>query len=66
VTIGDLLRVLFAVAFVVMAAATLGALLTGPSPDRDYRAGALLLVMVGVGAGLWVLAEWMGGRNGRP
>lgn len=65
-TVGDTIRVLFAVAFVVLAAVAMGGLLVGESPPRDYQAGALLLIMVGVGAGIWLLAEWMGGRNGRP
>jgi hypothetical protein len=58
VTIGDVVRVLFAVAFVVLASVAMGGLLVGESPPRDYQAGLLLLVLVGVGAGLWALAEW--------
>jgi membrane protease YdiL (CAAX protease family) len=58
VTVKDLLHVLFSVAFVVMAAVALGAILVGEAPPRDYQAGAVLLVFMGVGAGLWLLADW--------
>lgn len=57
-TVADLLRVLFAVAFVILCAVTLGGLLVGESPPRDYKAGAVLLVFLGVGAGLWLLSDW--------
>lgn len=57
-TLGETIKLLFAVAFIVMAAVALGGLLVGDSPDRDYRAGAALLVFVGVGAGLWLISDW--------
>jgi hypothetical protein len=51
-------RVLFAVAFVVLASVALGSVITGSTNDREWQAGALLFVLLGVGAGLWALAEW--------
>lgn len=57
-TVGDLLRVLFAVALVVLCAVAMGGLLVGESPPRDYEAGALLLIFLGVGAGLWLITDW--------
>jgi hypothetical protein len=62
-TAGDLVRLLFAVAFVVLIAVALGALIPGASSEREYVAGGLLFVMLGVGAGLWMLSEWRRDRG---
>jgi hypothetical protein len=49
---------MFAVAFIVLVSAALGAILQGVTSPMDYEVGLALFVALGIGAGLWVLAEW--------
>jgi hypothetical protein len=36
----------------------MGAVIDGSDPPRGYEAAVGLFVALGVGAGLWALAEW--------
>jgi hypothetical protein len=58
----DFVRLLFGVAFVILVAVALGAVIDGNDPPRGYEAAFALFVALGVGAGLWALAEWKGKR----
>jgi hypothetical protein len=55
---GEWVRTLFGVAFVLLVAVALGAVIDGKDPPRGYEAAFALFVALGVGAGLWALAEW--------
>jgi hypothetical protein len=54
---------MFAVAFVVLVSAAMGAILQGVTSPMDYEVGLALFVALGIGAGLWLLSEW---RRGGP
>jgi hypothetical protein len=58
VTGPEWLRVTFGLTFVILAAVALGSVITGSTNGRDWQAGAVLFVLLGVGAGLWALVEW--------
>jgi hypothetical protein len=57
-TPSEWVRTLFGIAFVILVAASLGAVIDGSDPPRGYEAAFGLFVALGVGAGLWALAEW--------
>jgi hypothetical protein len=60
----DFTRFMFAIAFVVLVSAAMGAVIQSSDPPRGYEAGMGLLIALGVGAGLWALAEWKrGGKD---
>jgi hypothetical protein len=61
-TPSEWVRTLFGLAFVLLVAVSLGAVIEGADPPRGYEAGFALFVALGVGAGLWALAEWRGKR----
>jgi hypothetical protein len=55
---GEWVRTLFGIAFVVLVCVAMGAVIDGSDPPRGYEAAVGLFVALGVGAGLWALAEW--------
>jgi hypothetical protein len=57
-TPGEWVRTLFGIAFVLLVAVAMGAVIDGSDPPRGYEAAVGLFVALGVGAGLWALAEW--------
>jgi hypothetical protein len=58
VTSRDYTRLLFAIAFVVLVSAAMGAVIDGSDPPRGYEAAVGLFIALGVGAGLWLLSDW--------
>jgi hypothetical protein len=65
VTFNEAIRFMFAVAFIVLASASIGAFIEGSNNPVSYEWGAAIMVALGVGVGLWTLAEWRN-RNGGP
>lgn len=53
---------MFAVAIVVLTSVTLGAVLASPEADPPL---AIMLGALGLGAGLFTLADWFGRRGER-
>jgi hypothetical protein len=51
-------RTLFGIAFVLLVCVAMGAVIDGSDPPRGYEAAVGLFIALGVGAGLWALAEW--------
>jgi hypothetical protein len=58
------LRALYAVAFIVLVAVIVGALISSHAWLPNEQVVALILAF-GVGAGLWVVADWRKGGNDR-
>jgi hypothetical protein len=54
----DAVKTLFGVTFVILVAVAMGAVIDGSDPPRGYEAAVGLFIALGVGAGLWALAEW--------
>jgi hypothetical protein len=57
-TPGEWVRTLFGIAFVLLVCVAMGAVIDGSDPPRGYEAAVGLFIALGVGAGLWALAEW--------
>jgi hypothetical protein len=54
----DPVRSLFGITFVILVAVAMGAVIQASDPPRGYEAGIGLFVALGIGAGLWALADW--------
>jgi hypothetical protein len=57
VNVNDSVRVWFTIAFIVLASAAMGAIIEGQDKPTGYEAGMALLLAMGVGVGLWTVAE---------
>jgi hypothetical protein len=57
-TPSEWVRTLFGITFVILVAVAMGAVIDGNDPPRGYEAAIGLFIALGVGAGLWALAEW--------
>lgn len=57
-TPGESVRYLFGIAFVVLICVAMGAVIDGSDPPRGYEAAVGLFIALGIGAGLWALADW--------
>jgi hypothetical protein len=55
---GEGIKALFGIAFVILVAVAMGAVIDGNDPPRGYEAALGLFIALGVGAGLWALADW--------
>jgi hypothetical protein len=55
---GEWTKTLFGVSFVILIAVAMGAVIDGSDPPRGYEAAVGLFIALGVGAGLWALADW--------
>jgi hypothetical protein len=62
-SLNDTIRFMFSVAFIVLAAVSIGAFIEGSNNPIAYEWGAAIMVALGVGVGLWTLAEWRRSRN---
>jgi uncharacterized membrane protein YccC len=55
---GEWVRTLFGITFVVLVCVAMGAVIQAQDPPRGYEAAIGLFIALGVGAGMWALAEW--------
>jgi hypothetical protein len=56
-TVNDSLRVWFTIAFIVLSSAAMGAIIEANDKPTGYEAGMGLLLAMGLGVGLWTVAD---------